>query len=70
MQGTIDSFIALDAMVHTTYRAHVVLQRHQIDPSFFATEWFLTLYSYILEGEMLNRAFDLILVRGRIALFR
>ena len=46
------------------------LEALSIGPVLYATEWFLTMFTYVLEGDLRNSAFSYILSDGRRAMFQ
>jgi len=72
LPGCIISLIMFDELAFELLpQAHQILHLHNITPQFFASEWFFTLFTYVIkEKEVLNRIWDLFLVDGYKALFR
>lgn len=72
LPGCIISLIMFDELVFELLpHVHEILHMHNITPQFFASEWFFTLFTYVIkEKEVLNRIWDLFLVDGYKALFR
>jgi len=72
LPGCIIGLIMFDELTFELLpHVHQILHRHDITPQFFASEWFLTLFTYVIkEKEVLNRIWDLFLVDGYKALFR
>jgi hypothetical protein len=63
-------FIFSELMKEITPKCHLHLSHLEISPFFYATEWFMTLFSYKLPFDILLRVWDIFLYEGPKMLFR
>lgn len=64
-------FYILDKLIKQRHsKLHKHLQYHGIQPPMYATQWFITLYSYNFPFEIVLRIMDILLNEGTKILFR
>ena len=71
MKGLYDKLEVLNMLVHQHLPSvSKVLEQANVPLLFFCTEWVLTLFSYVFEGEFLNIFFDIFFQNGWIGFYR
>ena len=71
MKGLYDKLKVLNVLVHQHLPSvSKVLEQANVPLLFFCTEWVLTLFSYVFEGEFLNIFFDIFFQHGWLGFYR
>ena len=58
------------AKQHATPKLHAHLAKENCHPSMYATQWFITLFSYSLPFDVVLRIWDVAMLEGTKAIFR